>query len=238
MRGRSDPIRNATRVLHPSRNITQARRAAPRLCRRLICSASLACAGSAAVLSASCTVAVPGDRELSISDISGGGSVATAVLTRAIRHSRAAALADGTRPVPPRIRGLLAPYFSPRLLQDVRWTTVSGRWGLDSIASITRPDFEAITLGDEIVFADRPTSRRMELWIHELLHVRQVRSAGLERFTRRYVVRWPQIEMETKVEANLLAGRILARAREGTAPRGRGSHPRQGLRKPAAQAQS
>lgn len=137
--------------------------------------------------------------------------VYASVLAAAMQQSRENALAEGVRPVPRKLERHLRPVFGAELLSEVRWNIVSDRWSLDTLIAQTRPQFDAVTLGDVIVFADEASSRNLQVWIHELLHVQQMREAGLEGFAQEYVSEWSLIEERTATQAKVLFDRITAR---------------------------
>jgi len=138
-----------------------------------------------------------------------------------ILYSRESALQEGTKPVPNWVRQRLKGFFPERLFERVRWTHASNRLTLDSLAAVTRPKFEAITLRDVVVFSDYSNSQRLEIWIHELLHVQQVEQAGLHEFARGYIANWPHIEAQTKASARKMVrlARIQEQTRQTDLPR-------------------
>lgn len=163
----------------------------------------VACSAFAPLLLAACSVQAGGDQRAHAKSRFGPADpLAASLVAAGIRQSRNQALADGARPIPERLRPALERHFAPEMLDEVRWTVASDRLGIDTLAVRTRPRFEAITLDDVIVFRDIPTSRDLKIWIHELLHVRQVRSVGLREFASQYVVRSDEIEAATRAQTD------------------------------------
>lgn len=128
----------------------------------------------------------------------GLNSAAAPVLAQLIRHSRGAALDEGARPIPAHIQDVLEPHFGAAMLQRVRWTSASDRWTLDTFVAAASPRHKAVTFDDVVVFLDPAATRELDVWIHELLHVRQAhRAGGLDQFSRHYVAGWRRIEADT-----------------------------------------
>jgi Domain of unknown function (DUF4157) len=101
-------------------------------------------------------------------------------------------------PVPGNIRMILAPFFPPELFQGVCWAVVGNGQSLDSWAI---RDFGrgAITLEDVIVFHDNNVGYNDAiLWAHELTHVLQYRSLGVEGFAALYIFAFDALEQQAR----------------------------------------
>jgi hypothetical protein len=114
--------------------------------------------------------------------------VATASLAQAISDTRERALPHG-QPMPEEIKADLAPFFAstPWLLDEVRWVTAAEIGGMTDLVMLN-PGVHAVTLDDVVVFrseADALTNR--ELWAHELVHVLQYETLGVEGFAQEYL---------------------------------------------------
>lgn len=163
----------------------------------------------------------------SVSDPSGCGvppqgmaiaanSVAAPIMTASIVQSRRASLQDGTRPVPARVRSTLQPFFDERTLDSVRWTVSADRLSLDTVIVAVFPRYRAMTFQDTIVFQTEADADDLGLWVHELLHVEQVRRAGgISRFSRVYLAKWADIEAATVRQTNRILMEADAPLRQG-----------------------
>lgn len=131
----------------------------------------------------------------------------------AIRFSRGQALNAGTQPIPPYIRGRLAPYFPQNILDKVRWNVSAGRIGLDTVLGQWLQREDAITLDDVVVFnsANRAATD-YKLWAHELTHVMQYSNMGVEMFAFVYCGAWEQLEQPARENEDRIYDQIAAAA--------------------------
>lgn len=138
------------------------------------------------------------------------------IMTASILQSREASLSAGTRPVPASIRSALAPYFDEATLDSVRWTVSGNRLSLDTLVVAAFPRYKAMTFKDTVVFQNASDATDLGLWIHELLHVEQVRrTGGISRFSRAYLADWAHIEAVTVRQTNAILARIDVPMRQG-----------------------
>jgi len=95
---------------------------------------------------------------------------------------------QGSRPIPPGVRRLLAPYFPPEAFARVRWNVADpSRLSLEGVMTINK-DVDAITLDDVVVFPSCEMGfTRWDLWSHELVHVLQYAQMGIAHFAEVYV---------------------------------------------------
>jgi hypothetical protein len=101
-------------------------------------------------------------------------------------------------PVPGNIRMILAPFFPPELFQGVCWAVVGSGQSLDTWAIRDR-GMAAITLEDVIIFRNNDAGNSDAiLWAHELTHVLQYRSLGVEGFAALYVVAFDALEQQAR----------------------------------------
>lgn len=117
-----------------------------------------------------------------------GEKFAASSLAQAIRDARARAL-PVAQPIPGTIKADLAPFFSatPWLLDKVRWVTAEEIGGVSDLVMLN-PDVSAITLDDIVVFRDKADGQNNRvLWSHELVHVLQYQTLGIDGFAREYL---------------------------------------------------
>ena len=115
--------------------------------------------------------------------------IAASGLQQAIRQSRNEARRGATAPIPSKIwKAVSCLYDDRKLLESVRYKI--GDDGTSNIAnlSIRFGDAYAVTLIDTIVFAKRTDAlENVDLWAHELWHVKQFRDWGERDFAIRFV---------------------------------------------------
>ncbi len=104
-----------------------------------------------------------------------------------IRASRALAIDAGVSPMPEEIRKNLAHLYPPSLLAKVRYKTGSGFLGTLQWFRDEMGQNGAITLVDVIVFSNSDKANKLQLWAHELEHVRQYDQLGIDGFAQAYV---------------------------------------------------
>jgi len=130
-------------------------------------------------------------------------------LTSAIRQGRDHAYPHGQR-IPKAIRGALAPFFSPAVLQKVRYSTA---WQ-DATAQATLYSVllgsgaNAVTLIDVIIFRDEQHAADPVLWAHELTHVEQYDRLGVEAFAVQYLQQAWVLEREASAKAETIKGQL------------------------------
>jgi len=105
-------------------------------------------------------------------------------LALAIRQAKALAQRD-CQPVPGSIRQSLSSFFPPDIFNGVCWNTAGERFSIDTLL-LNDFNMGAVTLEDVIVFRDGANASDPALWAHELTHVQQYRSLGLEAFAHLY----------------------------------------------------
>jgi Domain of unknown function (DUF4157) len=130
-------------------------------------------------------------------------------LTTAIRQGRDHAYPHGQR-VPKAVRSVLAPFFSPAVLQKVRYSTA---WQ-DATAQATLYSVllgsgaNAVTLIDVIIFRDEQHAADPVLWAHELTHVEQYDRLGAEGFAVQYLQQAWVLEHEASARAETIKGQL------------------------------
>lgn len=140
---------------------------------------------------------------------------AGSALAFAIRQAKAQALYSG-RPIPANIMAALQPYFPADVLQSVRYTTLdNARIALDSAVMLLNNDVVAITLEDVIVFRNGYEAQDIGTWAHELTHVLQYRSRGVETFANTYTTNAWVLENEARNNANRVVSLINAQNANG-----------------------
>ncbi len=149
--------------------------------------------------------------------------VAGQALRNWVLQSRERALSGEVRPIPLHIRAQLEGYFDLRVLDSVRY-----RVGDDIPRNLTHallqnPDVQAVTLVDLIVFQNAADAdANVALWAHELTHVQQYQSLGVDEFTARYArdytaLESPAYQMQSRVAYAL---KQAAAAQAGAGPSG------------------
>lgn len=117
-----------------------------------------------------------------------GLGLAAATLANALQHSRDAARAAGTRPMPPEIRAGLLPWFPADLLDSIEYRVGAPEDASVQSLSIRYGDAIAVAVIDTIIFTDPEDARsNLVLWAHEVEHVAQFRDWGVYTFAREYI---------------------------------------------------
>ena len=144
-----------------------------------------------------------------------GNVIAARALERAIRYSRASAQRSGTRPIPDEIRRDLEDFFSPDLLDDVRWTPAGRRVNLGSLVGAWyREHGGAVTLDDTIIYSRSELARNRLLWAHELTHALQYEELGVRGFAEAYVLNYRYLERQARENARRIIVEIRQREAE------------------------
>jgi hypothetical protein len=133
------------------------------------------------------------------------GAVMGPALADAIRNGRDHAYPHG-KAIPAAIRQKLEPFFSPTLLQKVRysteWQEATSEGALYSVLLATGA--EAVTLGEVIIFRDAQHAADPLLWAHELTHVEQYTRLGVATFAAQYLQQGWQMEQEARAKASTI----------------------------------
>jgi hypothetical protein len=137
-------------------------------------------------------------------------------LAFAVRQGKAQA-SYGAQPIPPNIFGALQPYFPADVLQSVRYNTFdNARITLDGAVMLINADVVAITLEDVVVFRSAyDAQNNVGVWAHELTHVLQYRSRGVEAFANTYTTNAWVLENEAQNNANRIVASINAQNANG-----------------------
>lgn len=121
---------------------------------------------------------------------------AGSALAYAIRESKESARRV-CGPVPPNVVQTLSRFFPPNIFPGVCWAIVGNGFSLDSYVIHDRA-MSAITLEDVIVFRSAQDAYDPILWAHELTHVRQYQTLGVEGFAAFYSVAWDFLEQQAR----------------------------------------
>jgi hypothetical protein len=124
------------------------------------------------------------------------------LLAELIQSGREVAIANGVRPMPPRVHSALLGYFPDAMLRKVRFA--SGHADTITIPGLamTYGHIDAVTLADVILFRDDDAARTdVKLWAHELTHVMQYERWGVEGFAMRYLQDCETVEQEARDNA-------------------------------------
>jgi hypothetical protein len=141
-------------------------------------------------------------------DLANAANLPGSALAIAIRNAKAQA-SNGAVPIPPLIRQKLKPYVSQQILDSVRANINVHGLTLNAAVMMLNRDVEAITLEDIVVF---DTNEHMQndyiTWAHELKHVEQYRSRGVETFANMYVTNSWVLENEAYNRAGWVAMQV------------------------------
>lgn len=127
---------------------------------------------------------------------------AAPLLRDAILRSRQEAVKAGVQPLPLAMRAKLQGYYPEALLDRVRWRAGGGSEQSLQLNVIQYGDRSAITLDEVVVFArEADALSNAPLWAHELWHVQQFASWGVDSFALRYVQDYRVVEAEAESAA-------------------------------------
>lgn len=135
-----------------------------------------------------------------------------------IRMTRDRAHASGVRRAPTHVVQTLSPYFSPAVLNQVRWRPPMSRPSMSGLLVGWYFREGAVTLNDVVLFSDARLAQDVGFWAHELTHVEQYRRYGVEGFARRYVEDWESLEAEAKQRAKTVRAALAARGNKPRPP--------------------
>lgn len=124
--------------------------------------------------------------------------IAASTVQQAIRQSRNEARSGATAPIPVKIwKAVGCLYNDRKMLESVRYKIGDDEAVNVANLSIRFGDAYAVTLIDTIVFAKRTDAlENVDLWAHELWHVKQFRDWGEREFAIRYVRDHRAVEAE------------------------------------------
>lgn len=133
-------------------------------------------------------------------------------LAAAIRDARAKY--DGqAQPLPSEVKQILAPIIPPDVLARARWVVDDFRLALPAAINSGQKLFSgtdhAVVVDDIIVFSRRPGSSEigdLEWWAHEIYHVYQYSSFGVDEFAYRYAKDWASLENEAEQSGKYARG--------------------------------
>jgi len=129
-------------------------------------------------------------------------------LATTIRLTRNRAHATGVRRVPDHVLRALSPYFSPAVLNQVRWRPPMPRPSMSGMLVHWYFREGAVTLQDVVLFSDERLAQDPGFWAHELTHVEQYRRYGVDGFAQRYVADWEKLEAEARNKARRVRAAI------------------------------
>src|SRR5262249_34374241 len=110
-----------------------------------------------------------------------------------IKESRNSAI-NGAVPMPPGMRQALQGWYSPGLMDKVRFKIGDGGALNLGNAAVTFKDVAAITLIDVIVFRGAGDAACPSIWAHEMKHVQQYDEWGVHSFAVQYMDSWNTVE--------------------------------------------
>jgi len=144
--------------------------------------------------------------------------MASSSLAFALRQARDEATASGTQPIPLHIRAQLESWYDFAVLDAARYRVGNEQQVSAANALLQNPDVNAVTLIDTIIFRrTQDAEDNVALWAHELKHVQQYQTLGVDEFARQYTrdynaLEGPAYEIEAKV-AKALRERRSGQAR-------------------------
>ena len=111
---------------------------------------------------------------------------AARALANGIKTARTETIKAGVKPIPDAMRQKLTATFPADMLERVRYRV--GREGTLGMQAFQYGEVQAMTLIDVVVFRSEEDALTNDvLWTHELTHVRQYDTWGIDEFARRYV---------------------------------------------------
>lgn len=131
--------------------------------------------------------------------------MASSSLAFALRQARDDATALGSQPIPLHIRAQLEPWYDFAVLDAARYRVGNEQQVNAANALLQNPDVNAVTLIDTIIFRNAADAEdNVALWAHELQHVLQYQTLGVEEFARRYTRNYDELEAPAyKIEAQV-----------------------------------
>ena len=96
----------------------------------------------------------------------------------------------------------MVPYFSPQLLDGVRFRVGKGPWLALPRLGFVFGDAKAMTLDYVIVFKEQDGAANLKMWAHECVHVRQFREWGIPMYSYYYIFDKNSVEREARDFAN------------------------------------
>jgi len=133
---------------------------------------------------------------------SAGEQVAAEALARWITASRADAISAGVEPIPQAIRARLTGHMPEALLDRVRYRVGSGHEFSLQTNAFQRSSAAAITLDNVVLFRSaEDAASNVDLWAHELHHVRQYQQWGVQGFAQHYTRNYQAVEAQAHEEA-------------------------------------
>jgi hypothetical protein len=142
---------------------------------------------------------------------------AAAGLAGWLAASARAAQAEGVGPVPADVREALAGFVDDGTLERVRYRIGGGGLGSLHRYAFLDPRTRAVALDGVIVFRDRENALKPRYWVHEIVHLEQIRRWGLEGFARRYLADAAAVEAEAWAATERYVAWALRRELEATA---------------------
>jgi hypothetical protein len=118
------------------------------------------------------------------------------LFARWLTASADAAVSGGVSPMPAEIRKALNGFVEPVLLERVRYRI--GATGLTSMQALAfvHPHTRAIALDGVVVFRDQENAAKPRYWVHEIVHLEQIRRWGVQGFAARYIRDAAAVEAE------------------------------------------
>jgi hypothetical protein len=117
---------------------------------------------------------------------------------------------NGCHPVPADVYQVIGGYFRG-VIEGVCYNTFdNGRFALDTAVMLLNQDVVALTADNVIVFRNETEAHNWMTWAHELTHVMQFRSRGIDTFANDYVNNSSRLEEEARTHADQVAQQVMA----------------------------
>lgn len=131
------------------------------------------------------------------------GEIGGPALAAWIRASKSDVINAGVKPMPPQIYASLRGYFPEEILTAVRYRSGWGNEVALPALSFRFGDAAAITLDDIVMFkSENDAQYNIGLWAHELSHVQQYKSWGIDEFAKQYSKNHGDVEAEAEANSS------------------------------------
>ncbi|MCU0894127.1 MAG: DUF4157 domain-containing protein [Rhodospirillales bacterium] len=112
---------------------------------------------------------------------------AAPLLARWLTASAEMAARAGVVPVPAEISEALDGFVEPAVLERVRYRIGVGNLASIATLALLHPHTRALAVDGVIVFRNQKNAAKPRYWVHEIVHLEQIRRWGVQRFAARYI---------------------------------------------------
>lgn len=131
--------------------------------------------------------------------------------------SARSAEAEGVGPMPAPVREALTGFVDDDSLERVRYRIGGGSAASLQTYAFLNPRTRAVALDGVIVFRDGENAAKPRYWVHEIVHLEQIRRWGLDGFARRYLADATAVEAEAWAATERYVAWALRRELEAAA---------------------